>query len=99
MIPAGPDVSRADVLIVGAGPVGTALALHAQRHGADVCLVERRTHLGAVVPVHAAVAAHAGNPGPPRRGRGADIAPGGAAASARWITGWEWSAVSPGTPA
>ncbi|WP_236864669.1 FAD-dependent oxidoreductase [Brevibacterium daeguense] len=38
-------MSRPDVLVVGAGPVGTALALHAQRHGADVCLIERRTRL------------------------------------------------------
>ena len=39
---AGRDV---DVLVVGAGPVGMALALQAHQHGARVLLVERRTDL------------------------------------------------------
>ena len=34
--------SAADVLVVGAGPTGLALALHAQAHGARVRIVERR---------------------------------------------------------
>ncbi|GAA4783125.1 FAD-dependent oxidoreductase [Actinomycetospora chlora] len=33
----------ADVLVVGAGPVGLALALHAHGHGAGVRIVDRRT--------------------------------------------------------
>lgn len=37
---------RLDVLIVGAGPTGLALALHAHDHGARVRVVERRIELG-----------------------------------------------------
>jgi len=33
---------RADILVVGAGPAGLALALQAHDHGADVRIIERR---------------------------------------------------------
>lgn len=36
-----PDVTRADVLIVGAGPVGTALALDLQLRGVDAIAIDR----------------------------------------------------------
>jgi hypothetical protein len=41
-----PVFTRADVLVVGAGPAGTAAAIAAARLGADVLLVERYNHLG-----------------------------------------------------
>ncbi|MBO0686224.1 MAG: FAD-dependent oxidoreductase [Candidatus Dormibacteraeota bacterium] len=41
-----PVRDRADVLVVGGGPAGTAAAVAAARLGADVLLVERYGHLG-----------------------------------------------------
>ncbi len=41
-----PVFAETDVLIVGGGPAGTAAAVAAGRHGADVMLVERYNHLG-----------------------------------------------------
>lgn len=43
--PGPPALNRVDILVVGAGPVGAAVALHAHRHGAGVCVAERRTDL------------------------------------------------------
>ncbi|WP_207213469.1 FAD-dependent monooxygenase [Rhodococcus sp. Q1] len=43
--PGRPALNRVDILVVGAGPVGAAVALHAHRHGAGVCVAERRTEL------------------------------------------------------
>ena len=39
----GGDTLAADVLVVGAGPGGSAAAYHLARHGADVLLVDRAT--------------------------------------------------------
>jgi 2-polyprenyl-6-methoxyphenol hydroxylase-like FAD-dependent oxidoreductase len=41
-----PVHARCDVLVVGGGPSGTAAAVAAARHGADVILLERYNHLG-----------------------------------------------------
>jgi hypothetical protein len=41
-----PVHTSCDVLVVGGGPAGTAAALAAARHGADVVLLERYNHLG-----------------------------------------------------
>ena len=37
---------KADVLVLGAGMVGTSAALHLQKLGRDVILVDRRAHAG-----------------------------------------------------
>src|ERR1700693_5228561 len=41
-----PVFPESEVLVVGAGPAGTAAAIAAARIGADVLLVERYNHLG-----------------------------------------------------
>jgi NADPH-dependent 2,4-dienoyl-CoA reductase/sulfur reductase-like enzyme len=41
-----PVLAETDVLVVGGGPAGTAVAIAAARLGADVLLIERYNHLG-----------------------------------------------------
>jgi len=41
-----PVVSKADVVVVGAGPAGLSAAVSAARNGCSVTLIERYHHLG-----------------------------------------------------
>ena len=61
--------ARPDVLVVGAGPTGLALALQAHAHGAGVRVVERRADPVPAVPGAHRASAHAGGAPTARRGR------------------------------